>query len=142
MSDILQKRDKALERWVRHFFETSNTEPELFRPGDMNGEWPQGVKILFESYSEGNDGHSDPYGELCFAVFIHKESPNGVFPEHEFAHGMILRRLDEELCFYVWYDLDEDEISVSPDCDFADTSMDQEEAQALFLALIRKLGPM
>lgn len=142
MSDIFQKRDEILEEWVRNFLATSldaGTDIDEFSVGDSDGEVPEGIKIIFDGYGEDDDGN-DNKNDLSFAVFIHKESVNGVFPEHDYVYNMIIHRLTEEMHFWVWYEVDTDQILVVPDVEFAETGMEEDEAVELFSAVVEKLG--
>jgi hypothetical protein len=46
-----------------------------------------------------------------FAVFIHKDAltEGFVFPEHEFTPWALIHRPKEEVCIWVWHDLENDE---------------------------------
>jgi hypothetical protein len=73
------------------------------------------VKIIFDGY--GDLETEDDYIEggnknmESFAVFIHKDalSEGFVFPEHEFTPWCLIHRPKEEVCVYVWHDVENDE---------------------------------
>lgn len=138
MTDIFEKRDEVLEEWVRTFMATSELEPDEYYVGFDEGEKPVGVKIIFDGYAEDDDGENDT-NSLSFAVFIHRDSVNGTFPEHDAGPwNLIIHRPSEEMHFFVWYDIDVDSVIVIPEDRFAETNMDEEEAQNLFLAVVEK----
>jgi hypothetical protein len=72
------------------------------------------VKIIFDGY--GDLETDDEYIEggnknmESFAVFIHKDAlaEGFVFPEHDSAWNMIIHRPKEEVCVYVWHDVEQD----------------------------------
>jgi hypothetical protein len=73
------------------------------------------VKIIFDGY--GDLETDDEYIEggnknmESFAVFIHKDAltEGFVFPEHEFTPWALIHRPKEEVCIWVWHDLENDE---------------------------------
>jgi len=77
---------------------------------DECGDFPDEIKIMFDGYSEADeeDGVEEALRSRCYAVFVHKLSAteNFVFPEHDDAHGLVVHRPDEEVCFFVWLDAD------------------------------------
>jgi len=73
------------------------------------------MKIIFDGYGdletdneyiEGGNKNME-----SFAVFIHKDalSEGFVFPEHDSAWNMIIHRPKEEVCVYVWHDVEKNE---------------------------------
>jgi hypothetical protein len=73
------------------------------------------VKIIFdgygdletdEEYIEGGNKNME-----SFAVFIHKDAltEGFVFPEHEFTPWALIHRPKEEVCIWVWHDVENDE---------------------------------
>lgn len=73
------------------------------------------MKIIFDGY--GDLETDDEYIEggnknmESFAVFIHKDAltEGFVFPEHDSAWNMIIHRPKEEVCVYVWHDVEKNE---------------------------------
>jgi hypothetical protein len=73
------------------------------------------VKIIFDGY--GDLETDDEYIEggnknmESFAVFIHKDAltEGFVFPEHEFTPWALIHRPKEEVCVYVWHDVEKNE---------------------------------
>ena len=105
------------------------------RPGDQSGDEPLGVKIIFDGY--GDLDTEDEYIEggnhsmMSFAVFVHKNSLNGEeFPEHEQTPWALIHRPKDEVCIWVWYDAETDEVEVVPFED-GSTEMDHEEIYRL-----------
>jgi hypothetical protein len=73
------------------------------------------VKIIFdgygdletdEEYIEGGNKNME-----SFAVFIHKDAltEGFEFPEHEFTPWALIHRPKEEVCIWVWHDVEKDE---------------------------------
>jgi len=73
------------------------------------------MKIIFDGY--GDLETDDEYIEggnknmESFAVFIHKDAltEGFVFPEHDSAWNMIIHRPKEEVCIWVWHDVEKNE---------------------------------
>lgn len=85
------------------------------RPGNRSGDEPPGVKIIFDGfgYNEETD-EEDDQNILTFAVFVHKDSLSGEFPEHDETSLALIHRPKEEVCIYATYDVQEDYISILP----------------------------
>ena len=77
------------------------------------------VKIIFDGYGDLETGEGALYQYVeggnqnmeSFAVFIHKDAltEGFVFPEHEFTPWALIHRPKEEVCIWVWHDLENDE---------------------------------
>lgn len=118
--------EEVVEDWVREYISTM--DDGILRPGDQSGAEPLGVKIIFDGYgyNEVTDNEDDE-NLMSFAVFVHKDSLNGEeFPEHEQTPWALIHRPKEEVCIWVWYTVDTDEIEVVPFED-GSTEMDHEE---------------
>ena len=125
--------EEVVEDWVREYVYTM--DEGILRPGDQSGEEPLGVKIIFDGY--GDLETEDEYVQggnhslMSFAVFVHKNSLNGeVFPEHEQTPWALVHRPKDEVCIWVWYDAETDEVEVVPFED-GSTEMDHEEIYRL-----------
>ena len=121
--------EEVVEDWVREYVYTMNEG--ILRPGDQSGDEPLGVKIIFDGY--GDLDTEEEYIEggnhslMSFAVFVHKNSLNGEeFPEHEQTPWALIHRPKDEVCIWVWYDTETDEVEVIPFED-GSTEMDHEE---------------
>lgn len=114
---------EVIEGWVREFISTMD-EGEL-EPGDESGDAPFGVKIIFDGYGEDDDGDKN-YNTESYAVFIHKTSLTEEFPPHDLTPWALIHRPKEEVCIYVWYDVEEDEITVIPFEDNNSTELDHD----------------
>jgi hypothetical protein len=115
---------EIIESWVRDFYLSMDSGP--WSPGDQSGDEPPGVKIIFDGYGyneETND--QDDENVLSFAVFVHKDSVDKPFPEHEQTPWALIHRPKEEVCIWVWYTVDEDFVDVVPFED-GDTELDHE----------------
>lgn len=118
--------EKVVEDWVREYISTM--DDGILRPGDQSGAEPLGVKIIFDGYGYNEEtNEEDNENLMSFAVFVHKDSLNGEeFPEHEQTPWALIHRPKEEVCIWVWYTVDTDEIEVVPFED-GSTEMDHEE---------------
>ena len=118
---IMQYED-VIEQWVRMFYSTmavDGSEPEV---GDDSGDTPFGVKIIFDGYGETDDGDVD-YNTVSFAVFVHQHSLTKEFPPHDLTPWALIHRPKEEVCIYVWYNVEEDQMDIIPFED-SDTELD------------------
>lgn len=118
--------EEVVEDWVREYISTM--DDGILRPGDQSGAEPLGVKIIFDGYGYNEEtNEEDNENLMSFAVFVHKDSLNGEeFPEHEQTPWALIHRPKEEVCIWVWYTVDTDEIEVVPFED-GSTEMDHEE---------------
>jgi hypothetical protein len=105
----------VIEAWLREFVCTMD-DGDL-EAGDRSGDEPFGVKIIFDGY--GILEYEDENGEyvceengnkdmMSFAVFVHKNSLEEEFPEHDFTPWCLIHRPKEEICIHCWYDVNED----------------------------------
>ncbi len=109
--------EEVIEFWVREFMESM--DEGILRPGNQSGMEPLGVKIIFDGYGDLDTDaeyiEGGNHSMLSFAVFIHKDSLNGKeFPEHEQTPWALIHRPKEEVCIWVWYNQEEDEIEIIP----------------------------
>ena len=125
--------EEVIEDWIREYVYTM--DEGILRPGDQSGDEPLGVKIIFDGY--GDLDTEEEYIEggnhslMSFAVFVHKNSLNGEeFPEHEQTPWALVHRPKDEVCIWVWYDAETDEVEVVPFED-GSTEMDHEEIYRL-----------
>ena len=117
--------EQVVEEWVREFISTM--DDGILEPGDQSGVEPMGVKIIFDGYGydeETNEENAD-HDTLSFAVFVHRDSLKGEFPEHDQTPWALIHRPKDEVCIWVWYDADEDTVDVIPFED-GDTELDHE----------------
>lgn len=68
------------------------------------GDYDEGIKIIHDGYAMDDDGNEDE-DQLCYAIFVHRDSLDHDFPDHDTASGLIIHRPSEEACFSVWLDL-------------------------------------
>ena len=105
--------EQILERWLRDFIDSMDSDG--LRPGNRSGDEPPGVKIIFDGFGYNEETNAeDDQNTLTFAVFIHKDSLSGQFPEHEETPFALVHRPKEEVCIYATYDVQEDSVSVLP----------------------------
>ena len=129
---------EVIEHWVREFICTMD-EGRL-HPGDDSGDAPFGVKIIFDGYGydeETNEENADE-NMMSFAVFVHKDSLLEEFPEHEFAPWALIHRPKEEVCIWVWYDENTDDVEVIPFEDNNSTELDHNFIADLIFAIQKR----
>ena len=123
---VNDERDYApiVEGWVREFFSTMD-DGEL-EAGNESGDAPFGVKIIFDGYGydEETDEESGDKNSFSFAVFVHKDSLTEDFPPHELTPWALIHRPKEEVCIWVWYNSEADDIDVIPFEDNNSTELD------------------
>ena len=117
---------EIIEHWVREFISTMD-EGRL-EPGDDSGDAPFGVKIIFDGYGYDEETNEENANEnmMSFAVFVHKDSLLEEFPPHEQTPWALIHRPKEEVCIWVWYDAENDEIDVIPFEDNNSTELDHD----------------
>ena len=120
---------EIVEGWVREFICTMDEDDYLY-PGNDSGDTPFGVKIIFDGF--GDLETEEEYVEggnkemKSFAVFIHKTSLTEEFPPHDITPWALIHRPKEEVCIWVWYDAETDEVDVIPYEDNSSTELDPE----------------
>ena len=123
--DILLEMLKAMHR-----------DPDDLEIGRDISDMPE-VKIIFDGH--GDLETEDENGEYKFvehgntnmesyAIFIHKDAlqEEFMFPEHELTPWALIHRPKEEVCIWVWYDAETDEVDVIPYEDNSSTELDPE----------------
>ena len=137
MFHINDDRDysEVVEGWVRQFISTM--DEGILYPGNDSGDTPFGVKIIFDGYAENDDGSEDINTE-SFAVFVHKDSLTKEFPPHELTPWALIHRPKEEVCFWVWYETDTDEVTVIPFEDNSSTELDHKFVTDLIQAIHKR----
>ena len=68
---------------------------------------------LYQQYAD-DDGPKNP-DLRSYAIFIHRNSGDVAFefPEHEFTPWGLIHRPSEEVCIYVWHDLETDSLEIN-----------------------------
>jgi hypothetical protein len=134
---------EIVEEWVREFICTMDEDDDLY-PGNNSGDTPAGVKIIFDGFGDLEvDNGVDEYqyteggnrNMKSFAVFIHKNSLTEEFPPHELTPWALIHRPKEEVCIYVWYDEENDDVDVIPFEDNNSTELDPEFVTELIFAI-------
>jgi hypothetical protein len=118
---------EVIEGWVREFVCTMDEGDDL-EPGNNSGDAPFGVKIIFDGYGydeETNDEQGNK-NMMSFAVFVHKDSLTEEFPPHELTPWALIHRPKEEVCIWVWYDVEHDEFDIIPFEDNNSTELDHD----------------
>jgi hypothetical protein len=114
----------VVERWVRDFI--FSMDDGVLRPGNQSGDEPPGVKIIFDGYGYNEEtNEEDNLDVMSFAVFVHKDSLKGEFPEHDQTPWALIHRPKDEVCIWVWYDANEDSVEIIPFED-GDTELDHD----------------
>jgi hypothetical protein len=137
---------EIVEEWVREFICTMDEDEDLY-PGNDSGDAPSGVKIIFDGFADLED--EDENGEYryteggnksvkSFAVFVHKTSLTEEFPPHELTPWALIHRPKEEVCLYVWYDEETDDVEVIPFEDNNSTELDPEFVTELIFAIHKR----
>ena len=115
----------------------SNREPGFLEIGeDISA--ISGIKVIFDGY--GYDEETDEEGAdvnlETYAVFIHRNSLTEEFPEHDLTPWGLIHRPKEEVCIYVWYDVERDEFEVQELSDILDEGgLTEEEVMAIITEL-------
>jgi hypothetical protein len=137
---------EIIEEWVREFICTMDEDDDLY-PGNDSGDTPAGVKIIFDGFGDLEiDNDVDDYQYIeggnrnmkSFAVFIHKNSLAEEFPPHEITPWALIHRPKEEVCIYVWYDEENDDIDVIPFEENNSTELDPELVTELIFAIHKR----
>jgi len=137
---------EIVEEWVREFICTMDEDDDLY-PGNDSGDTPAGVKIIFDGFGDLEiDNGVDEYQYIeggqrnlkSFAVFIHKDSLTEEFPPHELTPWALIHRPKEEVCIYVWYDEENDDVDVIPFEDNNSTELDHEFVTQLIFAIHKR----
>jgi len=137
---------EIVEEWVREFICTMDEDDDLY-PGNNSGDTPAGVKIIFDGFGDLEvDNGVDEYqyteggnrNMKSFAVFIHKNSLTKEFPPHELTPWALIHRPKEEVCIYVWYDEENDDVDVIPFEDNNSTELDHEFVTQLIFAIHKR----
>jgi hypothetical protein len=137
---------EIVEEWVREFICTMDEDDDLY-PGNDSGDTPAGVKIIFDGFGDLED--EDENGEYryteggqrnmkSFAVFIHRDSLTEEFPPHQLTPWALIHRPKEEVCIYVWYDEENDDVDVIPFEDNNSTELDPEVVAELIFAIYQR----
>jgi hypothetical protein len=114
----------VVERWVRDFI--FSMDDGILRPGNQSGDEPPGVKIIFDGYGYNEEtNEEDNLDVMSFAVFVHKDSLKGEFPEHDQTPWALIHRPKDEVCIWVWYDANEDSVEIIP-FEEGDTQLDHD----------------
>jgi len=129
---------EIVQGWIREFICTMD-EDEYLRPGNESGDSPFGVKIIFDGF--GDLETEDEYIEAgnksmkSFAVFVHENSLTEEFPPHEQTPWALIHRPKEEVCIWVWYDENTDDVEVIPFEDNNSTELDHKLVTDLIFAI-------
>lgn len=68
-----------------------------------------GIKIIFDGYGYNEEtDEQDNRDHESYAIFIHKNSLDQEFPEHDQTPWALIHRPKEEICFYAWHDVPND----------------------------------
>ena len=136
-------RDYAeiIEGWIREFISTMDEDEDLY-PGNDSGDAPDGVKIIFDGFGDletENDYVEGGNKEMkSFAVFIHKNSLTEDFPPHEQTPWALMHRPKEEVCIWVWYDENTDDVDIIPFEDNNSTELDHKLITDLIFAIHKR----
>jgi hypothetical protein len=129
---------EVIEGWVREFICTM--DDGRLEVGDESGDTPFGVKIIFDGYGydEETDEENANENMMSFAVFVHKNSLTEEFPPHELTPWALIHRPKEEVCIWVWYDVENDEVDIIPFEDNNSTELDHEFVNKLIFDIEKR----
>ena len=117
--------EEIVEIWLRDFIDSMDQDG--LRPGNRSGDEPPGIKIIFDGFGYNVETDlEDDENTLTFAVFVHKDSLSGQFPEHEETAWALVHRPKEEVCIRAVYNMSEDEITILPFEENESTELDPE----------------
>jgi len=111
----MEQEDYDYDRYefvIKKMLECMYRDPDDLMIGENISDIPQ-VKIIFDGYGydEENDEEGGDKNTESYAVFIHRDAASDLqweFPEHEMTPWALIHRPAEEICVYVWYNVEED----------------------------------
>jgi hypothetical protein len=118
--DIQTQAEKILHTWALQFHECDDC--------------PDGITIVPDGFAMDDDDNEDPQ-QPCYAIFVHRDSLSGEFPEHDTHGGIVVHRPKEEVCFYVWLDLSSDQ---EQEINMPDTELDLNEFYRMIVEIQRR----
>lgn len=117
--------EEIIEIWLREFISTMD-QHDLY-PGNRSGDELPGIKIIFDGYGYNEEtNEEDDLNVMRFAVFVHKDSLTGEFPEHEKTPWALIHRPKDEVCISAIYDVPENQITVLPFEEEGSTELDHQ----------------
>jgi hypothetical protein len=137
---------KRFEEIIITLMNTSWRDPKDLEIGEDISDILE-VKIIFDGYGDLEDvDESGNYRYVeggnknmeSYAVFIHKDAATEdfVFPEHELTPWCLIHRPKEEVCIYVWYDVENDNWDILPlEERVEDTDLTVEQVMGILEAL-------
>ncbi len=117
--DIQTQAEKILHTWALQFHEYEDC--------------PDGISIVPDGFAMDDDDNEDQQ-QPCYAIFVHRDSLSGQFPEHEAYGGIVVHRPKEEVCFYVWLDLSSGQ---EQEINMPDTELDLNEFYRMIIEIQR-----
>ena len=129
--------EEILELWLRDFIVTMDNG--FLYPGNRSGIEPFGVKIIFDGYgyNEKTD-QNDNLSILTFAIFVHKNSLDQEFPEHEVTPWALIHRPDEEVCIYANYFPKKNEVEIRYFEEYDSTNLNPDFVNKLIQDIYKK----
>lgn len=124
-------------------------DPDALEIGEDISDLPE-VKIIFDGYGDLEDEDENGHYRYTeggnknmesYAIFLHEgflTEEEFVFPEHELTPWALIHRPKEEVCFWVWYDIDTDEVTVIPFEDNNSTELDHKFVTDLIQAIHKR----
>ena len=108
---------KTFEEYIQYHLDDMWRDEDNLVIGDNISDIPE-IKIIFDGY--GDLEKTDENGDYIdteeggnktmesYAIFIHKDSGqfDFEFPEHDMTPWALIHRPKEEVCIYVWYDVE------------------------------------
>ena len=128
---------EILELWLRDFIVT--IDEGYLQPGNRSGIEPYGVKIIFDGYGYNQKtDREDNLQILTFAIFIHKNSLDREFPEHELTPWALITRTDEEVRIDAHFNRKTNEVEIQSFQDFDSTNLDHDFVHKLIQDIYKK----
>ena len=136
---MLFRSSPIVEGWVREFICTMDEGDDL-EAGNDSGDSPFGVNIIFDGYGYDEETNTENGNKdvMSFAVFVHKNSLTEEFPPHEITPWALIHRPKEEVCMWVWYYVDTEDVEVIPFEDNNSTELDHEFATKLIFDIYKR----
>lgn len=96
------------------------------------------VKIIFDGYGYNEEtDEQDNVNMESYALFIHRRSgePDFEFPPHDLTPWALIHRPREEVCIYLWYDVENEELSIQDLDETSDSDLTVVEIMAILQTL-------
>lgn len=129
MKNNLEDYTTIIEKWVRLSREEAKVTYEMAEM-EINTQISvvPGVSIIFDGHGP-DEVTSTRHGNKNienYAIFIHRDSLTGKFPEHEISDFGLVHRISEEVSIWAWYNVLDDSWNVIPRKNFESIALNEE----------------